>query len=59
MKEASLKILQLCDFNYMTFWKGETKEPVVRRSARGQGDEKRNRQSTEDFQGSETTLCAL
>ena len=46
MKEASLKILQLCDFNYMTFWKGKTKETVVQRSARGQGEEKRNRQST-------------
>ena len=43
MKEASLKILQLCAFNCVTFWKGETKETVVRRSASRQEDEKRNR----------------
>lgn len=51
-----MKMLLLYDSNYMTFYKGKTMEMFKRSMAAKVGRGGMNRQSTEDFQGSGTTL---
>ena len=55
----------LCDSNYATVWKrqnyGDSKRSAVTRCRRAEIGEwgEMDRQSTEDFQGSETTLYGI